>query len=116
MKSILVYGTLRAKSKRNPNFGRWGKQVWRKDLTLKGYVLHDLRYYPALCAGEGSVRAELHEVSNQTHVRLRNMELSAGYQEIILPIDGIDAALYVMTPEQLTHHPRIESGDWAQIS
>jgi gamma-glutamylcyclotransferase (GGCT)/AIG2-like uncharacterized protein YtfP len=113
MPHILCFGSLRQHSSKGYNFERLGLQKYIRDVMLKGYVLHDLGAYPAVCKGAGTVKAELHEVSAATHTRIRKMELSAGYDEAMVPVDNVQAALYIMTPDQLAHYPKVPSGDWA---
>lgn len=113
MPHLLVFGSLRKTSKRGYNYQRLGPQRHIRDVMLEGYTLHDLGPYPAVCVGPDTIKAELHEVDDKTHQRIRAMELGASYAEDTVQIDGTDAYIYTMPKERLARYPKVESGDWA---
>ena len=115
MQYILVFGSLRLKSNRGFNYGRCGQQVFIKQIKLQGFELYDLGSYPTVCAGEGTITAELHGVDETTFLRIKNMENSAGYQERLINIDGIDATIFVWEKKDIIKLKldKVESGDWS---
>lgn len=117
MKHILVFGSLRQHSKRGYNFDRFGKgsQKFVKNVTLNGYDMFDLGAYPAIAEGKGTIKAELHTVTDEAFARIQRMEAGAGYGEKTEKIDGVEATIFTMTPAQLQAYraPKpYPSGDW----
>lgn len=115
MNYMLVFGSLRQKSPKGYNFNRFGGQVFIKDVELDGFEMYSLGAYPAICVGNGSIKCELHTVSDSAFANIRHMEKGAGYEEKIINLEnGIKATLFIMDKKQLLHYdcPRVKSGDW----
>lgn len=107
---VLVYGTLRT-----------GEQA--KRLTICGYKMFDLGWYPGVIYSgniEDWIVCEMHRVDNATLHRLDSFE---GYDE-----DDLDGSLYLrrnygldltgcelyVYNRQVHEHPRIMGGDWLE--
>lgn len=119
-KTLLVYGTLRQKTDRNYNFGRFGAQVLLGDMWLNGYMMMNLGSYPAAVKGLGQIFCEIHQVSDKTFEHITRMEEGAGYDthehELdIVGIGKVTASMYAMPKAIIDHYRgvnRIRSGDW----
>lgn len=117
MKNILVFGSLRKTSSRGTNFGRLGEQKFIKEIVLDGYEMFSFDVCPTICEGDGKVKCELHEVEDDTYVRIVAMEMNAGYSAKNVTVDGVKATLFYMIPEVIELFyggmvEKIESGDW----
>lgn len=114
MKHILVFGSLRQKSKRGYNFNRFGGQAFVKPVTLEGYEMYDLGAYPTICEGNGTIQCELHTVEDAPFKNIQRMEAGAGYAEKTVMVDGIEATIFVWDKAKIQRYgiPRVESGDW----
>lgn len=116
---LLAYGSLRLHSARGHNFDRFGvgTQRYIRDVTLSGYTMYPVAggAFPCVIEGIGTIKAELHEVSEGAFRAIRAMELDSGYTAKVLTLDdGTRATLYHVYPEQLPKGlKRVESGDWA---
>ncbi len=113
-KYLLVFGSLRKNSKRGYNYNRFGEgsQKYIKDVILDGFEMFDLKYYPAICKGQGKIKCELHTVEDQAYTEIYHMEIGAGYSELKLPVEGVEASIFVWPAERLQDKPKVESGDW----
>lgn len=109
---MLVFGSLRETSKRGYNFNRFGGQTRLRELQLEGYEMYDLKYYPAVCLGEGKIKVELHEVTDSAFKSIKSMEAGAGYTELSIPVEEGNATMFVMEKSKLQHRDKVESGDW----
>ncbi len=117
MRHILIFGSLRKNSARGTNFGRLGEQIFVKEVILDGYDMFSFQAYPTICEGTGKVKCELHEVEDDTYVRIVAMEMNAGYSAKNVTIDGVKATLFYMIPDIIElfyggAFEKIESGDW----
>jgi gamma-glutamylcyclotransferase (GGCT)/AIG2-like uncharacterized protein YtfP len=112
MKHILVFGSLRQHSKRGYNFDRFSGQKFIRNIELDGFEMYDLGSFPAICRGQGKIKAELHSVEDVAAERIERMEIGAGYKSIPIDIDNIKASIYIMDKERLQGYPKVESGDW----
>ena len=114
MKHVLVFGSLRQKSKRGYNFNRFGGQAYVKDVTLNGFEMYDLGAYPTICEGNGQIKCELHTVEDAPFERIQRMEAGAGYTEKTIQVDGVQASIFVWDKKTIERYgvPRVESGDW----
>lgn len=117
MKKALFYGSLRKTSKRGFNFNKFGGQTYLETLTIAGYDMFDLDYYPAICEGRGSIVYELHDVTDESFENIRRMELGAGYSEVsVLVHPEVAAALFVYPKAKLISRrcvKIINNGDWS---
>lgn len=111
---ILVFGSLREKSKRGYNFNRFGGQEFVKPVTLNGFEMYDLGAYPTICEGEGSIQCELHTVEPDAFKNIQRMEKGAGYEEKTVDVDGVQATIFVWDKKQIERYglKRVDSGDW----
>ena len=115
MKHIIVYGSLK---KDKFNYGRFSGQKFLKPVDLKGFDLFDLGAYPTVCRGHGQIKAELHEVSDETADYIGQMESGAGFFEESVSVElhgrKIHASIYTWPKYKINEYgcPKIESGDW----
>ena len=113
MRYLLVFGSLRKKSKRGYNFNRFGGQKFLRNVTLDGFEMYSLSSYPAVCRGEGKIKCELHSVEKEAAEYIEGMEIGAGYSpEKIKLKNGIEATIYTWPKERLYLFPRVANGDW----
>lgn len=115
--NCLFYGTLRKNGSRDKtyNFNRFGGQKLIKEVKIKGFNLYNLGYYPCAVEGDGEITCELHEVESQKSFSyLRNMELSAGYKEKEVSVDGVNACIFVMENLDKNRYSKIIDGDWCK--
>src|SRR5438067_1043572 len=106
MKYCLFYGSLKQDEYNFNRFGE-GTQKYIKTLTLEGYDIYDLGYFPGLTKGDGKVVVELHEVQDDAFEGIVRMEKGAGYVEGKEMIDGVEAAIFFYNGD-LSRYPKIE--------
>jgi gamma-glutamylcyclotransferase (GGCT)/AIG2-like uncharacterized protein YtfP len=111
MPLFLVYGSLRATSKRGYNFNRFGKDTQRyiRTLTLPGFNLYSLGVYPCITRGDNELVAELHDVDDKAARHIERMEIGAGYEPTTVTLPEGKATIFV--------YPKpcgelVPSGDW----
>lgn len=114
---IIAYGSLRARSSRGHNHNRFGANSQRfiRMVTLPGYDLYSIAggAYPAVTKGDGTLIAELHEVTQDAFDLISEMETGSGYVSEPVEIDGKVATIYTMAANRLKGRcPKVESGDW----
>ena len=81
MKKIAVYGSLKAGKYNHPMISGCNKIA---DTTVVG-TLYKVSSYPALIeSGDNHYEAEVYEVPDNVYERVRNMELGAGYKEVVV--------------------------------
>lgn len=115
MNYLIVYGSLRKYSKKGYNFDRFGvaSQTFLRNIILDGFELYDTGFgYPAVCKGDGFVRAELHTVTDKAFEQIKKMELNSSYKEIKFDKSLTNASLFVMDKNKLTNCKKIDSGNW----
>lgn len=111
---ILVFGSLRKNSKRGFNYNRFGGQTYLRDITLAGFEMFNLGAYPAICEGNGTIKAELHAVTDEAYNLICRMEAGAGYDKLELNVDGKKATIFTMTKQMMQQFgvKKVASGDW----
>lgn len=109
---IVVFGSLRKYCKRGYNFDACGQQEFIRFHELHGYDMYSLGAYPAICEGSGTIKAELHRVSEITFQRINRMEIGAGYDALELDLPEGKATVYLFPAERLKGRQKVESGDW----
>lgn len=116
---VLFYGSFKKYSKRGYNFNRfaqYGEQIYIRDVKLKGYEMYDLGAYPAVCEGEGRIKAELHAVTNKAFNYIEAMELGAGYSpktiKLNIDFDDEDAVIFLYPKRLPNGINKVVSGDW----
>lgn len=81
MKTIAVYGSLK-KGKHNHHLIEGSKKI--DDIFIKG-TMYSLGSYPAMVLeGDNWYEAEVYEVNDHAYSLVKNMELGAGYQEVMI--------------------------------
>lgn len=114
-KYILAYGTIRSQGEKHQicNFGRCGKQFYIKTMRLKGFDMFSVGPWPVVTKGEGSIVAELHQISDETFLRITAMELHAGYEAWDVKVGDVVATIFMIgNPDLVKHLPKIKNGDW----
>jgi gamma-glutamylcyclotransferase (GGCT)/AIG2-like uncharacterized protein YtfP len=110
MKHALFYGSLKQGEFNFDRFGQ-GSQKYIKTVTLDGYNLYDLSWYPGLTKGDGKVIVELHEVDDHAFENIKRMEAGAGYIEGKEKIDDVEASIFFYKGN-LQGKPLIQNGNW----
>lgn len=114
MKYILAFGTLKKNcpSGRNWNWQRFDGQKYIKDYDLNGYDIYSLGPYPAICPGEGTVKCELQEVTDEAFENILWMEKGAGYSPVEIQIEDKVATVFTWPRNKLIKYQKIENGNW----
>lgn len=111
---VFVYGTLK-RGHGNHRLLEAGRAHYLGRDLVKGCSMHDLGAFPAVALnGRGVVQGEVYEVSAETLDRLDRLEGTPGfYQRTRVSMSsGMEAWIYVMTPERLATEQVIASGCW----
>jgi len=111
MVRLFVYGSLRTGLYNNPLLG---KNTYVRDTEIKNYKMYSLGHYPFIMPGNGTIKGELHEITQENYNNIRQMEEGAGYKLIKgKTLDGTPTTYYVY--EIMPTHRRPEiilGGDW----
>lgn len=115
MRRIIVYGTLR-KGNYNHIFLNFNLRTkYLGTAKLKNARMYNLGYYPCVIltnTPSDTVKGELYEfLDSEFEDLIRQMELSAGYVEKKVMIDGKDYIIYIFE-EEPKNAVIIRSGDW----
>lgn len=117
-KKHLFYGTLRQNGSKEKtyNFNRFGGQTYIKTLTIPGFKMINLGYYPGVIEGDGNIVVELHDVTEEAAQKIYFMEKGAGYLSKYIEIDGEMAIIYYCTPGRIQQLNKLDQempgGDW----
>ena len=111
---VATYGTLRKTGRLHTCIS---KNNYIGSHTLSGYDMYSYydgtkHMYPIVVKGSGNIVVELYEVRDKTLQILDYIELTAGYERVLVDVNGHDAWLYLMPHEHALTGIKIESGDF----
>ena len=109
MKKCLFYGSLK---RGKYNYQRFPGQEFVQNVQLPGYDLYNLGPYPAACAGDGVLQAELHEIPLAVFNLIHRMEIGAGYYEAEVKVNDEPVSIFLMPANRLKKSEKINSGAW----
>lgn len=122
MPKLFVYGTLRLPRGGPPVDTHFYERIAgaiteSSPATLVGAILYDFGAYPGIGRGEGSVRGDLFEVSDEALATADLIEGHPGFYERTretVEVDGstVEAWVYWAPPAMVVGRPAIASGDW----
>jgi gamma-glutamylcyclotransferase (GGCT)/AIG2-like uncharacterized protein YtfP len=115
---LLVYGTLRDGGALHDGYiGRGVKP--QMTIDLEGWDMYDLGSYPYIAQGEGTIKAELYDITPSRVIETARMEMGAGYSVAEVetplgkaPIFYYDEQRHTRARKGLRDIGKIESGDW----
>lgn len=101
MQTIAVYGSLKS--------GRYNNRILQdSELVGVGKVqgtLYRVSSYPALVeGGENFYDVELYKVNDVVYSHVRNMELGAGYKEIMVSFGDLGTAIVYFADDELAEY------------
>ena len=113
---LFVYGSLKRGCR---NHAHMRGAIYRGEaITAPGYLLYLVGHYPALVvAGEGTVKGELYEVTDEHLERLDVFEGHPdSYRRVsIVLADGLSVMAYTMGSERARPEALVCGGSWSEV-
>lgn len=114
---VAVYGSLREGDCNHPKLGFDPKFVFQE--RLSGFQMYNVGgLFPYVTPEEGSILAEMYEITPEAFDRCDHMEVGSGYTRSQVDTSVGKAYIWIMTVgshrrQQIgSRYPKILSGDW----
>lgn len=116
---VAVYGSLRPGMYNYDRFQKLfpGDILPKESFKLKGFKMFNLGSYPGIIPSneKDHITIDILEVSEQSYLKIRDMELNSGYYEdkINLP-NGSNASIFIYSNSTKLKES-VDSGDWVEF-